>query len=85
MKINEFAEFMVYIKKLFPSVILPDDEEVILVWYKSFEDISLKIAKEMANNYFSNESKEFNYARLLKCKPEQRINASAYEPFKYDN
>lgn len=85
MNISDFIDVIEYIKEIFPNAKMPSKDILIDVWYEPFKKMSVKTAKEMVSQYFRSETKDFNYARMLKNKPEQRINASAYEPFKYDN
>lgn len=77
---TEFLEYLKFLKKLFPSADIPKDKEIIGIWYEPFKKISYETAKKMATDYFKAETGNFNYARLLKCKPEPRSNAQAYQP-----
>lgn len=85
MNIGDFIDTVEYIKEIFPNAEMPSKEILLDVWYEPFKKMSVKTAKEMVAQYFRSETRDFNYARMLKNKPEERINASAYESFKYDN
>ena len=76
----EFSKFIEYVQNIFPTASIPDVKEAMLAWYKPYEKISYETAKSMADRYLTEETGNFNYARLLKCKPQPRANAQAYQP-----
>lgn len=76
---REFSKFIEYVSNIFPAAAIPDDKDAMLAWYKPYEKISYETAKSMADRYLTEETGNFNYARLLKCKPQPRANAQAYQ------
>ena len=77
---KEFTKFVGYVQNIFPTASIPNDKEAMLAWYKPYENISYETAKSMIDRYLTEETGNFNYARLLKCKPQPRANAQAYRP-----
>jgi hypothetical protein len=64
---KEFMEYLGFLGKTL-SIDVPKDKEVIAIWYKSFENTHLAIAKNMAELYLQNESGYFKLAKLLEYK-----------------
>lgn len=64
---NEFMEYVEYLGKTF-NFTPPEDKEILATWYKPFQNTHKIIAKKMADLYFYDEKKNFNFARLLEYK-----------------
>lgn len=65
---DEFMEYLVFLKKLFHRASIPNDKEIIAIWYKGFKNTRIEIAKEMAMLYLQEEQGSFNYSKLLQYK-----------------
>ena len=77
---KEFLGFTNYLKEIFPNAKIPTSKKGIEAWYEPYENITYEIAENMAKRYLAEETGNFNYAKLLKCKPKPRANAQAYQP-----
>ena len=64
---NEFMDFKNYVVELFGMKDITN-KEILATWYKSFEKVSMVLAKEMAQRYFQEEKGRFNFSRLLEYK-----------------
>lgn len=63
----EFKDYVSYLERLFNTKI-NQDKDVLATYYKSFENINIITAKEMAEKYLTNETGYFKWAKLLEYK-----------------